>query len=294
MKRLSLSLLAALAFSFALAISATASGYANPELLIETDELTKRLADPDLRIVDLRGQEDYQKGHIPNAVHLNPRSLDDLEANKKGLPLPVEKAEAVFGELGIDQRTQVVAYDDRGAYFAARLFYVLEFFGHGKVQVLNGGITKWAKEGRTLTAEVPRMEPRRFVARPNLNRSSTAEDVLKNLKNPQVVIVDARSKAEYLGEDVRAQRGGRIPGAIHIEWKEHLTGEGTFKPAEELRRLYEGRGVTKDKEVLGYCQSAVRSSHTYLALRLLGYEKVRNYDGSWQEWGNNPDLPIER
>lgn len=272
-------------------------GYANPQLLIETWELQRHLADPDLRIVDVRSAQEYAKGHIINAVPLDPHSLDDLEANKKGLPLPIEKAEAIFGGLGIDQDTRVVAYDNAGSLFATRLFYVLEFFGHSKVEVLNGGLTKWVREGRPLITEVPQVPKKRFVAKPNPDLIATAEYVKANLKNPKVCLIDARSPEEYAGEvpgkDV--QRAGRIPGAASLDWTTTIDPvQKTFKPAEELKQLFKAAGATLDREVVTYCRTGVRGAHDYFVARLLGYTKVKNYDGSWIEWGNNPDLPMER
>lgn len=273
-----------------------AGGYANSQLLIEAQELAARLNDPDLRIVDLRTEEAYHQGHIPGAVHLDPRSLDDLEMNKQGFPLSKEKAETIFGALGIDGRTRVVAYDDTGGLFAARLFYVLEFFGHQQVQLLNGGIGQWIREGHPQTSEVPKVRPKSFVARENPDVIATAEWVKAHLGNPKVCLVDARSPQEYRGEDLRSnRRGGHIPGAVNIDWRETLDPETlVFKPAEELRRLFEASGATKEREIVTYCQSGYRAAHNYFVARLLGYEKVRNYDGSWQEWGNDPALPLER
>lgn len=280
----------------ALTGSVWAGGYANPQLLLDTQELASRLNDPDLRIVDLRSKEDYQQGHIPGAVHVNPRSLDDLEANKRGLPLPTEKADAIFGPLGIDGRTRVVAYDSMGGLFAARLFYVLEFFGHKNVQILNGGMDKWIGEGRPQTAEVPKVPTRPFVARENPDVIATAEWVKANLGNPRVCLVDARSPKEYKGEDLRSnKRGGHIPGAVNIDWVETVDPTTkVFKSAEDLQKLFEASGATKGREIVTYCQSGYRAAHNYFVARLLGYEKVRNYDGSWQEWGNDPALPLER
>lgn len=281
--------------AFPTLLLAATAGYANPQLLIETEELARRLGEAELRIVDVRAEKEYASGHIPGAVHASFHALDDLSANQQGLPIPKAKAEEILSGLGIDGTTRVVAYDGpKNPFAAARLFYILEFFGHEKVQVLNGGFAKWAQEGRHLSTEVPMAVKATFVARPRSELLATAEEVRKRLKDPKVCLLDARSAEEYAGEDVRANRGGRIPGAVNVDYLSTFGKDGhTLKSAVELRRLFETKGVTSDRETITYCQTGGRSAHDYFVLRLLGYERVKNYDGSWAEWGNSDTLPIE-
>jgi thiosulfate/3-mercaptopyruvate sulfurtransferase len=274
-------------------------GYANPELLVETGELARRLGAPGLRLVDLRGDPDrgeaaYRAGHIRGAAYLTTRELDDPAANAEGLPIRPERAAELFGRLGIDHDTTVVAYDDAGGVLAARLFFVLEYFGHTRTRVLNGGLAKWQREGRPLTTEIPRIAPARFAPRPRRELVATAAEVKGSLGKEEVCLLDARSPAEFAGRDVRAQRGGRIPGAVNVDWTETLNPDQTFKSAAELRALFEAAGARPDRQIVVYCQSGVRAAHDYLALRLLGYARIKTYDGSWNEWGNDPTLPLSR
>jgi len=271
------------------------SGYANPDLLIETEELARRVGEAGVRIIDVRAEKEYAVGHIPGALHLSVQALDELAANQKGLPITNGRAEELFSGLGIGEGSRVVAYDGpKNPYGAARLFFVLEFFGHGKVQVLNGGFAKWTQEGRAVSTDQPTPAKASFIARPRLELLATADQVRARLGDPKVCLLDARSAEEYSGEDVRASRGGRIPGAVNVDYINTVRKEDyTFKPAEELRRLFEAKGVTKDRETITYCQTGGRAAHDYFVLRLLGYERVKNYDGSWAEWGNSETLPIE-
>lgn len=274
-----------------------AEGYARPGLLVETAELAKVLNDPNVRLIDAVDPTLYGRAHIPGAVNLFYQELNKLEEKKKsGLPLSPEEAEKVFGEAGIDEKTPVIVYDGGEGPFASGVWHVLTAFGHPNVRVLNGGFRKWLKEGRPITQEVPKVEKRRFVARPQSDLMVKADWMVKNLGNKDLIVLDARSFKEYIGEDLRGvARGGHIPGAVHLEWVKVADKLETFKAADKLRQVFEERGITRDKELVTYCQNGVgRATDLLLALRLIGYDKVRLYTGSWQEWANDPSLPIEK
>jgi len=273
-----------------------AQGYANPHLLVEPSWLAEHLSDPKLRIVDVRGDALYLRGHIPGAVSLDGTSaINDPDAEVNGLLLGPEAFENVIQGLGIDNDTLVVVYDQSSSLSAARLFYALEYYGHkDQVRILNGGFAAWTSEQRPLESGRREVAPGNFTARPIAELQADVDYVKEQVGKENVVILDVRSEGEYLGTDVRAAAGGHIPGATHIEWSTAVE-EGSvqrFKSAAELWEIYGSAGLSPDVEVIPYCQTNVRASHTYFVLRLLGFEKIRPYEASWAEWGNRDDVPI--
>jgi thiosulfate/3-mercaptopyruvate sulfurtransferase len=281
---------------FVLVSASWAAGYSNSRFLVEPSWLSQHLKDPDLRIVDMRtDSKDYDEdGHIPGAVYLSVSSIR-TPVETGGFRLPTKsEGEKILGGLGITRDSMVVIYDDAGGLHAARLFFTLDVFGHQKMALLNGGIQAWKKASLPLTHAVPKISARAYQAKVDPEKVATAEWIVQNLKNPSVALVDARTPKEFRGEDVRAKRGGHIPGAKNIEWAQNLREDKTFKPPEELKALYEGQGITPDKIVVPYCQTHHRAAHAYFVLRLMGYPKVKGYDRSWAEWGNRDDLPVER
>ena len=272
-------------------------GYANPQLLITADELWTLIARPGpdpLLVLDLRPPEAYTAGHIPGAIHLDLWGVSLIDTDPAPLNAFMWMIEHVLALHGVDARTPVVVYDEQSGLRAARAFWFLEYFGHPSVRILDGGFGAWTKAALPVSRDAAAPPKSEWTGAREERAIATWRDVHSRLHQPGAVILDTRSDGEYCGTMVRAKRGGAIPGAVHIEWTRNLTPDGDFKPAAELTRMYEAAGVTPDREVITYCQGGYRAAHSYVALRLLGYPRVRNYIGSWKEWGDRDDLPMER
>ena len=215
-----------------------------------------------------------------------------------GLPMMLPSAndfEQIMSESGVGTDTHVVIVDDGNMLWASRLFWTLEYYGHDQVSILHGGQAAWLADERGVTSNTPSAPSVEYKATPNPALVVNLAEVSGRLDDSGLVLLDNRTPAEYVGEDVRTERGGHIPGAVNINWTLHLN-EGdvpTIKTPEELRKMYEQVGITGDKEVVSYCQASVRGTHGYLVLRLLGYDNLRVYDAAWVEWGNREDTPIE-
>jgi thiosulfate/3-mercaptopyruvate sulfurtransferase len=279
------------------------NGYAKP-VLVTTDWLTEHLGDPTVVVAEVDENPDlYEEGHVPGAIKLHWR--DDLQDPIERDLVEKDSFEQLMSERGISNDATLVLYGDKNNWFAAYAYWYLKIYGHGDVQILDGGRQKWIEEGRPVTTEVPERPRTEYPVRERDDKAIRAfrDDVLAHIATGGR-LVDVRSPQEYSGELLAmpdypqegALRGGHIPGAGNVPWKRAANDDGTFKAAEELRGIYEGElGFRREDDIIAYCRVGERSSHTWFVLsHLLGFPRVRNYDGSWVEWGNLVRVPIER
>jgi thiosulfate/3-mercaptopyruvate sulfurtransferase len=268
--------------------------YARSELLVDGGWLQEHLDDPNLRVVDCDVPDAYRRAHIPGAVNPKDNFFKDPNTNRRFIMTP-EQFQAEMGRLAIDDETRVIAYD-AGGTTAGRLWWCLNYYGHPNVKVLNGGWNHWLSEGRPMTMAEPTLTPSSpFTPRADPSLLASAEYILDVLEKPDVVVLDVRSDGEWNGSSTRGnKRQGHMPGAVHIEWMHNLTPDDLrrYKNADELKAMFEAAGVAPDKEVITVCQGGIRAAQAAFTLSLLGYDKVRNYDGSFGDWGNRDDTPI--
>lgn len=281
----------------------TTNGYAHPEMLVETAWVAENLNRPNTRLVEVDvDTSSYEQGHIAGAIGWNWRT-DTQEPISRDIPSS-EAYKTLLERSGISNDTTVILYGDNNNWFAAYALWLMKYYGHTDVRLMNGGRVKWLAEGRPVTTDKTEVAPSRYAIHA-IHRDLRALRPLveDSVGHPGRAMVDVRSPDEFSGKLLApahlpqegSQRGGHIPGAANIPWGTAVGPDGAFKSRAELEQIYGGKGVTADKEVIAYCRIGERSSHTWFALKyLLGYSNVRNYDGSWTEWGSAIGVPIEK
>jgi thiosulfate/3-mercaptopyruvate sulfurtransferase len=276
--------------------------YTIPDVLVATDWVAQHATDAGVRVVEVDvDTAAYDQGHVPGAVGWNwtTELCDTLVRDI----VPMNKLEELLGRNGIDNKTSIVLYGDNNNWFAAWAFWQLKIYGHEDIRIMDGGRKKWLAEGRPLSTDKPSLPHTNYKASgPDLSLRAFLPEVQKAMQNKSAGLVDVRSPQEFTGEILAppglpetCQRGGHIPGAKSIPWAKACNDDGTFKSYDELKALYGGAGITGDKPVIAYCRIGERSSHTWFVLKyLLGFNDVKNYDGSWTEWGNLVGAPVEK
>jgi len=268
----------------------------NFQTIIECDELAAQLDEKQLVIIDVCKKEIWQQAHIPGAVHIEYPQILRIEKPVMGLLPEAAEFEKLMRSLGVNNDTHVIAYDDEGGGKASRLLWTLEAYGHSHYSLLNGGLMAWANEGWPLDKKIIEPVAGNFSASKEYTSVvSPRQAVLENLDNEQVQLLDARSIAEFTGEKKFAARGGHIPGAIHYDWMEIMDASrhGRLKNSKELISSLKQRGFSADKHVTCYCHTHHRSALSFIMLKSLGYTDISGYPGSWSDWGNDKETPIE-
>ncbi|MBI1663735.1 MAG: sulfurtransferase [Nitrosopumilus sp.] len=257
-------------------------------MIISTNELNSILNDPDVILADTRSFKEYSEGHIPGAVHLDLFAFHWIDTSKQGIENFNNQSKSLLSFLGVYPEKKVIFYDSVSGMLAARGVWMLMYFSHENTMMLDGGITKWKKENLPLETKPNGFKPSDFSGKTNPDIITGFEYIQDNLEN--VKILDARSPGEYDGSTVRAAQSGHIPNAVNIDWNQNIKEDGTFKSDEELSKMYD---YPKGTEIITYCQGAYRAANTFLVLKKLGFSNVKVYLGSWGEWGNRLELPVE-
>ncbi|VAX10653.1 Thiosulfate sulfurtransferase, rhodanese [hydrothermal vent metagenome] len=265
-------------------------------LIIEADVLEPLLGSKDLLVIDLCKASTYDQYHIPGAVHIEYAQIIASAPPVNGLIPEPAVLEQLFSAVGIGSDTHVVAYDDEGGGKSARLLWTLEIMGHQHLSMLNGGLYAWANDGHKMDAGIVTPQPATFISNYSEEPIANTDYILQNLNNPDIALIDARSEDEFSGRQLMSARGGHIPGAKHWNWQDIMDplNHQRLKAEGELRQALAERGISPDQQVIAYCQTNHRSSLTYITLKSLGYQHVKGYPGSWSDWGNREETPVEK
>jgi len=257
-------------------------------MIITADELSQHLGKKDILIIDARTFHDYSESHIPGAVNLDLFSMHWFDTSKAGIEAFTEQTRKIFSFVGIDENKKVVFYDDVSGMLAARGVWLCLYFSHPDVMMLDGGFSNWSRKNFRTETSQNKPSPSNFTGKIDNNIITGFQYVLENLN--KITILDVRSKEEFNGKIVRAARSGHIPTSTNVDWSKNISKDGIFKNDEDLSKLY---NISKDTEIVTYCQGGYRASNTYVALKKIGFINVRVYLGSWGEWGNMLELPLE-
>lgn len=257
-------------------------------MLIQPLELNNQLNSQNLLIIDTRSFKEYSEGHIPGSVNLDLFAFHWIDTTKEGLEDFVKQTQTLFSFVGITPEKKIIFYDEISGMLAARGVWMLMYFSHQNVFILDGGIKKWRNEHLPTETKQNPFKPSKFSGKVNPEIISGFEYIRDNLD--RLKIIDARTEGEYRGTIVRAAHAGHIPNSVNIDWNQNITPDGNFKTDQELSNIYQ---ISKDSEIVTYCQGAYRAANTFLVLKKLGFKNVKVYLGSWGEWGNS-DLPIEK
>lgn len=257
-------------------------------MFISSKDLYEILNEKDLLVIDARSFKEYSHGHIPGAVNLDLFSFHWIDSSKEGIEAFTRQTKKIFSMAGIDEKKKVVFYDDISGMLAARGVWLLMYLSHPQGLMLDGGLTKWKNENFPVETKINQFSPSKFEGRPNPDLIVGYEEILANIKT--LKIIDARSPEEYSGKLIRAAKSGHIPTSVNIDWNLNINTDGTVKSDKELEGLYT---IPKDTKIVTYCQGAYRAANSFLALKKIGFKNVRVYLGSWGEWGNKLELPVD-